>query len=319
MKMKKIIIMIAIIMLMSVSAYGEQKLINITEDTIPEDSYRPVAGKEFLVAVKLVDVDSELNNENPISNEPIIFQTSIGSLSETEVVTNIYGEAITWLTTDTMPDTNHSITATVKDKPEVAAITIQVKDIALPQDTPTTEELISAVDATADKIQDIMADIQVTSNAPWEGPTRQLKIWEKGEKQKVQEISPNPKTTVRPEISTTNLPELTKDIVAYNQVSNTYVVKYRQNTQMDVFPFDMDCIDPIKGIIISKASYLKNNNTVIKMITEDSDFTLMNNIWVFQKEEQKAYNGVGELQYTTVYQYSNIQINTGIPDSEFSQ
>ncbi len=97
------------------------------------------------------------------------------------------------------------------------------------------------------------------------------------------------------------------------------MVKYKQKTQTDIFPFDLDNIDPVKGIIVGKASYLKNDGTVTKMITEDSYFTLMNNIWVFQKEKQKMYNGVGEIQYTTVYQYSNTQINTGLPDSEFNQ
>ncbi len=191
--MKRIVILIAMLMLISVNTYAAQKLINITEDTIPEDSYRPVAGKEFLVAVKLVDVDVELNTEQPISNEPIIFQSSIGTLSETEVTTNIYGEAIIWLTTDTMPDTSHSITANAQNKPEITPITIEVKNIALPQDAPTAEELVAAADTNADKITDIIADIQVTSNAPWESPSRQLKIWEKERNRKFKKYRQIPK------------------------------------------------------------------------------------------------------------------------------
>jgi hypothetical protein len=316
--MKKTIILIAMLMLVSVSAYAEQKLVNITEDTIADDSYKPVAGKEFLVAVKLQD-EVQGQDPQPVSGQTIQFQTSVGTLSDVEVITNIYGEAITWLRTDSTPDTAHTITTKVKDNNDITPVSITVKNIALPSGAPTADQLVADADANADKIKDITADIQVTSNAPWEGPVRQLKIWEKGEKQKVQEISPNPNTTITPEISITNQPEFVKDIVAYNQTSNIYAVKYRQKTQPNVFPFDMDYIDPVKGIIVSKSSYVKEGSTINKTLTEDSDFTLMNSIWVFQKEKQNVYNGVGVVQYNTVYQYSNIHINTGLPDSEFIQ
>lgn len=322
MKFKALLFVLAVQLYICTSlqlAFAEQKLVNITEDTLAQDSYRPVAGKEFLVAVKLVDVDTETNTEQPVSNETIMFQTSVGTISWSEVVTNIYGEATAWLTTSDIAGTTHIISVQVKDKLEIAPITIEVQNIALPQGSPTAEELIQQVEDNTNKIKDIMADIQVTSNAPWESPSRQLKIWQKDEKYKIQEILPNPKTTVRPELTITNPPEFIKEIVAYNQGNNIYIVKYRQKEQTERLPLSLDYIDPNKGVIIAKAYYLKEDTLVTKMLTEDSDFVFANNIWIFQKEEQKMYQGLRELLYTTTYDYTNIQVNTGLLDSEFQQ
>lgn len=290
--------------------YAAQTLINITEDTLAQDSYKPVAGKEFLVAVKLSEVVS--------ISEKILFTTNVGTLSETEVIVNIYGEAITWLTTSDIADTTHMITATVKDNPAVLPVTIEVQNIALPQNALTAEGLIQQVEDTNSKIQDIKGDITITSNAPWGNSTRVLKIWQKGEKQKVQEISPKPEVFIRP-IDTLQIPPMSKDVVAYNQSIGAYVVQTKEENRQQRYPVLYDFVDAAKNIIFKKLSYNEQDDVVSKFIIEDSDYAIISDCLVFQKEKQILYQGINGAAYIDEYQYSNLQVNTGILDSEFSQ
>lgn len=315
--MKRIISIVVILMMVSISAYAAQKINNITEDTLSEDSYRPVGGKDFLVAVKLVDVDAN-NLEQPVSTQIIQFQTSAGTLSETEVKTNFYGEAITWLKTDIDPDKDHTITAKVKDNNNITPISITVRNAILPEGGPTAEELAQQVDNNASKVQDYKADIYMTSNATWTTPEKQLKIWTKGNKYKVQEISPTPEISIRPEISVTP-PTLIKDLVAYNKTKTIYKIQNKEASQQDRYPIEYIYVDSSKGIIVKKGSLLKNEGELHLFVSENTDFIDSGGIWIFQKAIETGYSSLSTISYTNTYQYSNIQVNTGIPDTEFVQ
>lgn len=304
-------------MMVSISAYAAQKINNITEDTLSEDSFRPVGGKDFLVAVKLVDVDAN-NQEQPVSTQIIQFQTSAGALSETEVKTSFYGEAITWLKTDIASDKTHTITAKVKDNNDITPINITVRNAILPEGGPTAEELAQQVENNANKVQDYKADIYMTSNATWSTPEKQLKIWTKGNKYKVQEISPNPEISIRPEISVTP-PTLTKDCVAYNKTKAIYKIQNKDSSQQDRYPIEYAYIDSSKGIITRRDSLLKNEGDLHLFVRESTDFIAFSDIWAFQKSVETGYSSLSNISYTNTYQYSNIQVNTGIPDSEFIQ
>ncbi len=312
--MKKILMMIAMLMLVSVNAYAGQKLINITEDTIPEDSYRPVAGKEFMVAVKLVDVDTE----KPISSQPIIFQTSIGTLSETEVTTNIYGEAITWLTTGTMPDMTHSITASVKDNADIAPITIEVRNIALPLGAPTAETLQNQVKIEAKKIQDIIAEVDIITNEPWSAPAKKLKVWEKGDLLKVQEISPNPNVYIRPlPAPITTPPTINIDIIGYNSLGNTYIIYSKDLVQESRYPYYTDYIDNNRKLVVKKRSYLNEGQSINKMEICYDVYSQIDSIWVVKETRQIFYKGVVMNKYERKSVNTNILVNSGIPDTDF--
>jgi outer membrane lipoprotein-sorting protein len=316
-EMKKMAIMVILgLLVFAMPALAEQKLINITEDTLAEDSYRPVAGKEFLVAVKLVEEIE--GQEQAVSSETIQFQASMGSLSDTEVTTNIYGEAITWLTTDTTPDTSYSISASVKDKPEVASITIQVRNIALPQGSPSAEELIQKVEENSSKIQDMKADIEITTNSPWDSSLVKLRIWKKGNKYKAQEISPNPNIYNRPVLAPPSPMAITREIAGYNPSRQVYKISAKNSSQGEKFPLYYDFVDTGKEIIIKKENYLQGDSDIHKIVIEDSSFTTIDGIQIFQDEEETVFEGINKIRYQTQMKYTNIQLNSGMPDSEFN-
>jgi len=317
--MRRMVIMVILCLLaLAVPALAEQKLVNITEDTIPDNSYRPVAGKEFLVAVKLVDVDVN-NQEQPVSNETVQFQTSAGMISEAEVISNIYGEAITWLTTSATADITHSITASVKNKPEINQITIEVKNIALPQDAPTAEELTIHVQTEVSKIQDMIAEVDITTNEPGRPPVQKLKVWEKGDRLKVQEIFPNSGIYVRPAFfPPAQIPQIERQIIAYNPVGKIYVISSKEESQADRLPLHLDYIDAASNVIIWNKVFLQEIGNINIISREFKQYTQVNNIWITKETIDAKYQCISTKQYEKRSLKSNININTGISDSEFN-
>jgi outer membrane lipoprotein-sorting protein len=183
--------------------------------------------------------------------------------------------------------------------------------------TITVDDIIAKVNANDEKIQDIKADITVTSNAPWMASESHLKIWIKGNKQKVEEISPNPGVYIRPVISEVDPSTfMDRTIISYNSANNIYAIKSKANNQTEEYPYEIDYIDYNKGVIIKTEYHLKENNFETIQIKEYSDFIQIGDIWGFQKEVERIYAG-GDLLYTTTNIYSNIQINTGMLDSVF--
>ncbi len=76
-------------------------------------------------------------------------------------------------------------------------------------------------------------------------------------------------------------------------------------------------MDYTKGVVIRTEYYSMTADEIDLYVIEDSDFIQIDDIWVFQKETETLYKNLTEIAYTTTNVYSNIQINTGIPDGEF--
>ncbi|MFH0771849.1 MAG: PA14 domain-containing protein [Candidatus Omnitrophota bacterium] len=247
------------------------------------------------------------------SQEDVSFPQSFSGNPDTliQTVTNNYGEAKVTLT---CPNAPNALTK-VKVSTSSLSSTFNITTSAPP--TVTAADLINKVNENDSKIQDIKADITVTSDTPWSPSKAQFKIWQKADKQKVEEISPDSKTYIRPALSQVD-PSTFMDraIISYDPVDNMYLVKSTASGQLEEYPYEIDYIDYDKGVVMKTEYHLKENNFETLQVNEYSDFIQMGGIWGFQKEVEKIY-AEGKLLYTTTSVYSNIQINTGIPDGEF--
>ncbi|RLC40328.1 MAG: hypothetical protein DRH49_07280, partial [Candidatus Coatesbacteria bacterium] len=156
-------------------------LIKITDETIT-----PVPGATIPIIVKLTDAYN-----NAIQDEEIDFSITQGTgrLSANSATTNYYGEAYINFTAPATPETLTQIIATSYTNP-TATTTFNITTSQTL--TITIDDIITKVNANDEKIQDIKADITVTRKAPFLPPEMQLTIWQKGDKQKVEEIYPEP-------------------------------------------------------------------------------------------------------------------------------
>ncbi|MFH1248478.1 MAG: Ig-like domain-containing protein [Candidatus Omnitrophota bacterium] len=277
---------------------------------ITDENITPVPGATIDLIVKLTD-----QYNNPIQDEQINFQviSGDGTLSSPTSTTNYYGEAKVNLTCPNVGLVLTKIQASSNTNPSVTATFNITTSAPL---AITVDDIINKVNSNDSKIQDIKADITVTSNAPFLPPTMQLKIWQKGEKQKVEEIYPESKVYIRPApIASGEFISMGKEIVTYDAITQTYILKLKRVGQMEEYPYELNYVDYNKGIIYKVEHIMKNGDYEFRFIREASNFIQLNDAWIFQKIVEITYDGQSKERYRTESIYTNIQVNTGIPDS----
>ncbi|MDD5679697.1 MAG: hypothetical protein PHI59_00415 [Candidatus Omnitrophica bacterium] len=278
---------------------------------VTDDSIYPVPGTGVDLIVKLEDA-----NANPVPDSEIGYQiiSGSGTLSSTADITNDYGNAHIVLTTTSSQGTLCVVEARVTSNPDINT-TFNITTSSFPP--VTVNDIMAKVAANDQLIQDVMADITVTSNAPWAPPVAQLKIWQKGDKQKVQEISPKPGIYIRPATDTGTAVNMVRTILFYNLATDIYTIKSIQQDQTEEYPYQIDCVDYGKGVITKSERHIKDGDYIGFFISEYTNFINIGGIWGFQTMTEAAYDEAGNQLYTTTSSYSNIQLNTSIPDSVF--
>ena len=282
---------------------------------ITDDSIAPVPGVTIPLILKLTD-----SNNNPIQNETINFQVvqGAGTISSSTAVTTPYGEAKVNLT---CPNLGLALTQVQASSQTVSSVTATFNITTSALLAVTVDDVIAKVNLNDSLIQDIKADIAVTSNAPFLPSTMQLKIWQKGDKQKVQELSPISRTRIRPTLETsTENAEMQREIISYNPATNICTIRMKLAGQTEEYPYYIIYVDYDKGVELRSEYYTINGQDYMVFATEAQNLIQINGAWVFEKLLEITYGSqsLNEL-YLTTNNYSNIQINTGIPDSEFNQ
>ncbi len=280
------------------------RLIKLTDENI-----HPVPGAGIELVAKLVD-----GNNNPIQGEKVSFQiiSGGGSLSGPSAITTELGIAKAHFTTSFSVNRTTQIKTQLTSNSAISTIFI-VTTSELPQ--ASIDEVLAKVEANDSLIHDVTADIHVTSNEPWMAPESYLKIWIKGNKQKVEEISPNPGTYIRPVIS--GAIDLDRELLSYNSSTAVYAIKSKGKGQTEPYPYIVHYIDYAKGVIIKTEYHIRENNFETTSVSEYTDFIRINGAWGYQTQTDKIYGEDNQLLYTTTNAYSNIRINTGILDNEF--
>ena len=282
-------------------------LVKITDDRI-----HPVPGSEVDLIVKLEDV-----NNNPIPSSEISYQITSGpgTLSSSSDITNDYGNAHIILTTTSNQGTLCVIEARLTSNPSINA----TFNITTSSFSPVTvSDIMAKVAANNQLIQDVIAYVDITSNAPWSPTVSQLKIWQKDNKQKVQELSPNPGIYIRPNLQGV-APQLAQNITSFNPISNEYVIKSTIMNQVTEKPYELLHIDFSKGIVTKVELFQDVQNEEIIQSTEYMDFVQIpeaSNAWIYNTKIEKFWQN-GQLKYTTTKVISDRAVNTDIPDSEF--
>jgi hypothetical protein len=260
--------------------------------------------------------------QNPIAESPmaVSIDSGFGTIMTDSVLTNESGEASVLFQTDTTVED----TARIRFQSLSESALAVVYTIRTHTDTQqvTVADIMEKVDDSAARIHDFRADVTVTSTADYVPPRATMHIWQKGDLQKVEQYTPEPKVFIRPQPESYSgpLPPATvRRIHSFDAHNNIYGIKTTEENQTAPYPFELDYVDYEKGVIIKTEYYEGEDALEYKWVIEHADFTLLNGCWVFRTTRESFYDSAGTLLSSTENKYSNLQINTGIPDSVFQE
>ncbi|MCK5160466.1 MAG: hypothetical protein KAQ99_02720, partial [Candidatus Aureabacteria bacterium] len=253
---------------------------------ITDETQTPIPGAVIPLIVKLTD-----QYENPIPGEGIEFYIiqGTGVLSDNSAITNSYGGAKIDLT---CPDTGSTLIQITGSSTAEPSVTITFNITTSEPLIITIDDIINKINANNEKIQDVKADITVTSTAPFLPEESQLKIWQKGDKQKVEEISPEPQVKIRPPVENSiDYVEIGREIISHDPATNIYTIKTKRQGQTEEYPYQILYIDYNKGVELKSEYYTKDSDLEMIFTTEAQDFIQLGDAWVFQKLIEIAYEG----------------------------
>src|SRR3989339_46544 len=337
--MKKIILVIGMLVF---SQFGfceltqdtthQLKLVKLTEDAITDDSYKPIAGKEKLLAVKVVDPSTPDGRSGQgesgkgvfgaevrfsIQDKDcgfIVVSTREAQTNEIIVKTNIIGEVIVFLK---VSDTKNTV------------LTSQVVRLYLPQaflvNNPTekvtwniqTVELPEriernfwhkAIKDNENKLQSYKANLEIDSNEPGQPAKRTMKLERKSGK-KLKVMSDKGKSYETNPENFWYLPLYDTEPIAYNQKTKTLIVR---NILKDgnLYPYRLLYVDFPGGIIIKEERYRYfMNGLVHKFETEYNGWTEDRKIkggFRYKKKIEKGNSGLKNERFRTTTKVTDV-------------
>ena len=287
-------------------------LAKLTDETL---TYVPDAEIELIV--KLTDT-----HNNPIEKEQVNFTvlSGDGELLQESATTSEMGEAYVGYTIGPTAGVINTIKAELASDPAVNT-TFNLQTIALP-DGITVDDVMAKVNENDEKIQDIQADIVVTSDAPWADPETHLHIWQKGEKQKVQMSFPKEMIFIRPQRSYIYSPEIEffQQIIFYIVGDGIYGLKFSYTTEDGSKSTKLLSIDYNRGIVVKTENITVDTHGRSMIITEYRDWVQIpeaDDAWLYDKKVEIFSTNFTPNIYTTTRNISNREVNTGIPDEIF--
>ena len=290
---------------------------------VSDDSINLIPEATIDLIVKLTDT-----NNNPIPNETINFQITQGNgtLSSPTAVTTNYGEARTTLTTPN-PNETTQITASSASNPTLTA----TFNIATSQAVNLTfDEVMAKVNENGNKVQDFSADVVKLSDEPGAAPEERYKLWKKGAKSKIQLTYPEQRSYLMERTQNSmNLdgkPFLTTE--GSSQGTGAAVSKIVESASGDTYVLQVSIktpksqeltrtyVDYSKGVTTRVSSEVSNEFTKSSFEKEYSHI-LVSGIWLPEKITTKTTNFIDNTVHTKTETFSNITVNSGIPDSFF--
>ncbi|MDD5681220.1 MAG: hypothetical protein PHI59_08295 [Candidatus Omnitrophica bacterium] len=257
-------------------------------------------------------VEGKITSE---SGDKVVIKTEISTMS-------INRDRIDKIESDTgkIEDQNDKPAVVTEDRDQAINISPPETQPKRPAAPVTVDEIIARVAANDSLIKDVKADIDIKSDAPWQSPESHGKIWIKGNKQKIQEISPKPGVYVRPRMGMLKSGDLSfkQEIISHDPETNMYAIKSKKTGQIKECPYIVHYVDFDKGVVVKIEYHKEQDNFRTTSVSEYSDFVRKDNAWGYMKQVDKMYGRDNELLNTTTMTYSNVQLNTGIPDSEFA-
>ena len=279
---------------------------------ITDESITPVPGAVIPLIVKLTD-----QYNNPITEETINFQITqgTGTLSSPTANTTYYGEAQVNLICPPTPETLTQITASSAIEPSV---TVSFNITTSEAITVTVEDLFNAVDFNAQKIEDQIVEMTVTSDDPDRPEIVQYKVWQKGDLMKVQGMSTS-EIYIRPQLTIGTTSSADTRIISYDPGTGIYIVKTKAAGQIEEKPYTLTYIDYFKGVITKIESYDETAGLSTIYSTAMLNFIQLpetENAWAYNVKTERL-DSEGEIVYTTTVTVTDRQVNTGLTEADF--
>lgn len=315
------------------------KLIKLTEDATAEDSYRPIAGKEKLLAVKVVDDEgkgvygAEVKFEIISGNGELISNTTsqVSQVSITEKSTPNGTIGIIIIADEQLQIINKVKASLLSDNSQNVEFTFQT--IGLPKQLEKRNLLLEAWQNDRKLHENCIEEWETESDAFWTTGTewqkkgnkniQRIRRTRKGDNVKTETIYPVVKVTGRKRSGVpkpVTAPDLEK--IAYNSIRNECVLVHRNSPKEKLSDFELTYIDCEKMVIV-REERIKIKGTIIfkRYITEYlswEKYPEIRNIWGTMKQTEKTYADYDKLTDTTVRTYTKREVNKKIQDSEFN-
>lgn len=308
-------------------AYAQPaRIVKVLGDAVAREDRKPLAGKEWLLSVRVEDAAG-----NPLGREKVDFSIQAGQgrlrvfpfeedatlWVSTQIETNDEGEADVLFQTDPSTAVLNSVSVRSVQDPSVSEVFTVLSD-TLPVAV-NVPEVLAPVMENLSKIQDMVAEAQITSDTPWLAAQATWRIKQKGERIKVEQISPQARTFALPPVQETPDPsaQTVEELVGIHSGRGEFVLRRRTRDQR--VPYTDEVIRGDTGIVLQREEVHLVGDTLTRIVTTHSDFRQLpeaQRAWVFDKKVEKQYRGLGRLLFTTTTTVTSRQVNVGLTDAE---
>jgi len=316
------------------------KLIKLTEDAITDDSYKPIAGKEKLLAVKVVDESgkgvfgAEVKFEIVAGDGELIGSTTNQVSKHTIIETSAFNGTIgIIMTVDSKPQIINKVKATLLSD-ETQNVEFAFQTIELPKQLENRNLLQEAWQNDQILHQNCIEEWETESDAKWTvGPTWQregdkniqkYKRWQKNNSVKTQITFPTNKISGKKGkgiLKPVEAPELDK--IAYNSYRNECVLIYRNQSKKKLSDYVLFYTDCNKLVIVKEERIKIKGSTIFNRYTEEyfdwQRYPKAKNVWGYIHHIQKSFNGYDILTDTTIRKFIRREISNKISNKEFEK
>ncbi|OGS44367.1 MAG: hypothetical protein A2539_02460 [Elusimicrobia bacterium RIFOXYD2_FULL_34_15] len=336
--MKKIILVIGLLVFVQLGwseltqdTTHQLKLIKLTEDAITDDSYKPIAGKEKLLAVKVVDPSTPDGRSGQgesgkgvfgaevrfsIQDKDcgfIVVSTREAQTNEIIIRTNIIGEAIVFLKVSDTKNTVLTSQVVRLYSPQAFLVNKPTEKVIWNIQTTELPERIErnfwhkAIKDNENKLQSYKANLEIDSNESGQPSKRTMKL-EKRLNQKLKVTDKGKSYETNPE-NFWYPPLYDTEPIAYNQKTKTLIVR---NILKDgnLYPYRLLYVDFPGGIIIKEERYRYfMNGLVHKFETEYNGWTEDRKIkggFRYKKKIEKGNSGLKNERFRTTTKVTDV-------------
>ena len=305
----------------------QMKLIKLTEDAITDDSYKPIAGKEKLLAVKVTDEEgkgvfgAEVKFEI-VAGDGELLSNSTASATTSSIIQQTMLSGETFVVLRGLNEGLCKVKASLLDKPsEFVEFTIDFLNVS--KETlkeATAGKLWKRWNGMSESFKTRRETIETTSNVPWSPKKQRMRTIRKGEKSKTEEIAENGKIKKRHLSKRKKSMSIPRDwdMVAYNKTEQKAIFRFRPDKSSFV-PCKYYTFDITKGLLLEEDHWIHTGATAVRVITKYNDYQRQKghpNIWLWTEKEEIYLKNLSEPQYTTTPRVTDREIDIPIADKE---
>ena len=330
--MKKIILVIGLLVFVQLGwseltqdTTHQLKLIKLTEDAITDDSYKPIAGKEKLLAVKVVDKSGKGVFGAEVRFEIVSGDGELVENSTTSIPTNSLVQQ-SLMSGDTLVifrgKTEGTCTVRASLLKELAIYKEFVFNIvAAPKNISINKMWKDWVNMPR-KIKASREETEIKSNSPWSPSKRTIRTTRKGDRSKTEEMLPKKITKFRSgeQKEYTHIPR-DWDMVEYNKAENSAIFRFRSD-RSSYIPCKYYTFDLSKGILLQEEHFITNGIIATRIITKYNDYQKQEKypgVWLWTEKEEIFMKNLSEVQYETKTKVNNREIDIPIADKEIQE